>query len=167
MNPLPARIDIKLKNIAGIMKRRELTISVCESCTGGMLGALLTRRPGSSGYFKGGIIAYANTVKEAFGVRRATLIRCGAVSEMTAREMACIAREKLKSDIGVGITGIAGPEGGSKEKPVGLVYIAISAARIEQVKDFLLKGRRNDIRRKACERALDIIIGYLLEDRGV
>ncbi|OGC43142.1 hypothetical protein A2Y85_01260 [candidate division WOR-3 bacterium RBG_13_43_14] len=152
---------MKLKTLANILKSRNLTMSVCESCTGGMLGSMITSLPGSSFYFAGGIIAYSNAVKEKFGIQHRILLRYGAVSKQTAGEMAKIARQQLMTDIGIGITGIAGPDGGSKGKPLGLVYIAISSHDTVRIERYLLKGRRNEIRHKACDKALDMIIDQL------
>ena len=107
-------------------RARSLTVGLAESCTGGMLGERLTAIPGSSDVLRGGVIAYANAVKQsALGVRKATLESAGAVSEETAREMAAGARARLAADIGIGITGIAGPGGGTPDKPVGQVWIAV------------------------------------------
>jgi nicotinamide-nucleotide amidase len=156
-----AIIMTRLRSLASLLKFGNLTVSVCESCTGGMFGSILTSLPGSSGYFYGGIIAYSNASKEKFGVRPAILLRHGAVSKKTAREMANSARELLMTDIGVGITGIAGPGGGSKNKPVGLVYIAISFHDSGQVKRHILKGSRGQIRQKACVKAMDMLIERL------
>ena len=158
------KINRKLKKIADILKKKHMKITISESCTGGMLGAMITSIPGSSAFFSGGIIAYSNAVKEQFGVSGKTLAHYGAVSVQTAREMASSIRDKMNSDIGIGITGIAGPGGSTKKKPVGLVYIALSTKKIEQVKQFIFNGRRSMIRRQACEKALDIIVDYLVND---
>ena len=119
--------DISLpKVIAGLLTQKQLTLAVAESCTGGLLSHLLTNIPGISANFVGGIVAYDNRLKtELLGVDPDTLRKYGAVSRETAREMAWGVRSKLKADIGIGITGIAGPGGGSREKPVGLVYISL------------------------------------------
>ena len=156
-----AGIIKQIRSLARILKEEKFTIAVCESCTGGMLGSLITSLPGSSGYFYGGIIAYSNMAKKKFGVRRATLLRYGAVSEQTAREMAKAAKNQLNTDIGIGITGIAGPGGGVKGKPVGLVYIAFAFEKIEHVVRCVLKGSRDQIRFQACTRALDVTLEQL------
>jgi len=115
------------QELAGMMLANGWTLAVAESCTGGGLGAALVAKPGASGYFLGGIQAYANSVKVALlGVSEQELGRHGAVSEPVARAMAEGARTRLGSDFGVGITGIAGPDGGSEAKPVGTVFIACS-----------------------------------------
>ena len=111
----------------GIAYSTNKTIATAESCTGGLIGDRLTNVSGSSSYFKGGIVAYSNAVKEeAVGVSKATLESVGAVSEETALEMARGVREKLNADIGISTTGIAGPTGGTEEKPVGLVFVGLS-----------------------------------------
>ncbi|KPJ74439.1 hypothetical protein AMJ52_00590 [candidate division TA06 bacterium DG_78] len=146
------------KAVGKLLTKRKVTIAVCESCTGGMFGSIITGIPGSSKYFLGGVIAYSNYVKVKFvGVQQKTVKKYGAVSAETAREMATRIRKKLKSDIGIGITGIAGPTGGTKKKPVGLVYIALSLRRKIVIKQFLCKGMRETIRKKACKEALSLL----------
>lgn len=117
-----------LASVVGkLLKDRKETVTVAESCTGGGLGAILTETPGSSEYFLGGIIAYANQVKiSQLGVNREDLEKYGAVSEIVAQQMALGVQTKLQSSYGISITGIAGPDAGSPEKPVGLVYIGIA-----------------------------------------
>jgi nicotinamide-nucleotide amidase len=120
--------DDTLASVVGqLLIQSNQTLSVAESCTGGGLGAMLTQVSGSSHYFKGGMIAYANEVKQAFlGVKQADLEQLGAVSSVVAQQMAQGVRKKLGTDWGIGITGIAGPGGGTEEKPVGLVYIGLA-----------------------------------------
>jgi nicotinamide-nucleotide amidase len=112
--------------IGEILKERSLNISVAESCTGGYIAHKITSVPGSSDYFPGGIIAYNNSIKQQhLGVQQQTLDRLGAVSEETVIEMASGVRQRFNSDIGLATSGIAGPGGGTPNKPVGLVWIAI------------------------------------------
>lgn len=125
------------------LTERGKTLAVAESCTGGGLGAFLTSVPGSSSAFLGGVISYANEAKTALlGVSPATLSEHGAVSEQCACEMAEGARQRLGSDFALSITGVAGPDGGTSEKPVGLVYIGLaSAAGVKAVKNQFVGGR--------------------------
>jgi nicotinamide-nucleotide amidase len=114
--------------IAGLMRKKGLSLSIAESCTGGLLGNRITDISGSSDFFAGGIIAYSNEIKKSLlGVNPETLQKYGAVSPETAREMAAGIRKKMATELGLSITGIAGPGGGSEEKPVGLVYIGLSS----------------------------------------
>lgn len=116
--------DIEIA-IGKILKDKKLTLSCAESCTGGYLAHMITSVPGSSSYFLGGIVAYDNLVKtNALGVKGETILAHGAVSEQTVREMAVNVRLKLGTDIGVATSGVAGPHGGTEEKPVGTVWIA-------------------------------------------
>lgn len=155
-----------LKRVSRTLITRGLTLSVCESCTGGMLGCMITSRSGSSAYFFGGIIAYANTVKKRLvGVRSRTLLASGAVSSRTAREMAQRVRRLTGSDIGVGITGIAGPTGGTRSKPVGLVYVAAAGKNACLVKRFQFRGTRISIRKKACIGALQTLKALLYKGK--
>jgi nicotinamide-nucleotide amidase len=122
-----------------------------------MLGERITAIPGSSDVFLGGIIAYHNDVKtDALGVVAEDVARHGAVSEEVAREMATGVRDKLRADVGVSITGIAGPGGGSQEKPVGLVWIAVQAAEVK-ARRFHLIGDRGEIRQRAAQAALEMV----------
>lgn len=137
---------------------RGLRIAVAESCTGGLLGARLTAIPGSSAVVLGGVIAYSNEVKEALlGVSPETLGRVGAVSEEVAVEMAGGARQRLGAEIGIGITGVAGPGGGTPDKPVGLVWIAVNAEGKLRTHGSRLIGDRAEIRFRATQAALDLV----------
>lgn len=114
--------------VGSLLKQAQQTVAVAESCTGGGLGAFLTQVPGSSVYFRGGVISYDNQVKvELLGVSEADLAEHGAVSDPVAQQMAAGVRDRLKADWGLSITGIAGPDGGTESKPVGLVYLGIAA----------------------------------------
>lgn len=147
-----------LNQIAKTLIKRKLSLSVCESCTGGMLGTLITGEPGSSKYFCGGVIAYSNEVKQrVVGVRQATLRKYGAVSAEVAREMAQGVLKRFKADISISITGIAGPTGGTKKKPVGLVYFCVATRQHVAVENRVFKGSRNQIRKEACKKVLRLL----------
>jgi nicotinamide-nucleotide amidase len=149
--------------VAALLSARELTVATAESCTGGLVAARLTDRPGSSAYVLGGIVAYSNEVKESVaGVPHATLVDFGAVSAETALALADGARERVGADLGVGVTGIAGPGGGTTEKPVGLVWVAVSSADARIVRQTRLPGGRQDIRERATTLALHLLRRLLL-----
>jgi nicotinamide-nucleotide amidase len=146
-----------------------LTIATAESCTGGLLAARLTDPPGASEYVKGGIVAYSNEVKVAqAGVPEELIEAYGAVSEEVARALAEGARSRLGADVGVGVTGVAGPGGGSEEKPVGLVWLSVIAAvggrEREMTRSVNLPGGRSDIRDRASTVAMHLIRRTLLID---
>lgn len=137
-------------------ERRGLTIAVAESCTGGMLGERLTAVPGSSKVILGGVIAYANEVKiRQLGVSAELIVQHGAVSEAVARAMATGVRERLGAGVGMGITGVAGPDGGTPDKPVGTVWVAIDVEGEVVAIRGLLPGSRSEIRYRASQLALD------------
>jgi len=132
-------------------------LAVAESCTGGMLGERLTSIPGSSDVFLGGVIAYHNDVKRnVLGVRAEDIEHYGAVSERVALQMASGVREKLRADVGVSVTGIAGPGGGTAEKPVGLVWVAVHASEVK-ARRFHVGGDRAEIRQRAAQAALEMV----------
>ncbi len=157
--------------IADELRSRGMTIATAESCTGGLLAARLTERPGSSEYVKGGIVAYSNDVKTAqAGVAPELIERHGAVSLETAEALANGARERLGADVGVGITGVAGPGGGTEEKPVGLVWLSVSlpgpgGEAERSTRSVNLPGGRADIRDRATTVALHMVRRALLGDR--
>ncbi len=139
-------------------RARKRRLAVAESCTGGLLGARITAIPGSSDVFRGGVIAYANDVKtRQLGVEPELLERVGAVSEEVARAMALGVRRTLDADIGIGITGVAGPEGGSEEKPVGLVWIAVALGTETVASGVRFFGERNEIRMRSAQAALNLV----------
>ena len=141
-----------------------ITIGTAESCTGGLVGKTLTELGGSSGYYQGGIISYANTVKEqVLGVSPETLATYGAVSEETAKEMVEGVFRVLRTDYAIATTGIAGPGGGSQEKPVGLVYIGIGTPRGITVHKEIFIGDRASIRKSVAERAIQYVYKELIE----
>jgi nicotinamide-nucleotide amidase len=141
------------------LRQHNQTLAVAESCTGGWLGEMITEVPGSSDYFLGGIISYSNAVKiEQLGVSASDLDEHGAVSETVAMQMAQGVKQTLQSDWGISITGIAGPDGGSGTKPVGLVYIGIAepGGKVQAVKHQFSQSRgRNWVRRVSACSALD------------
>jgi len=139
------------------LRQLRKSIAVAESCTGGLLGAALTDVPGSSAYFLGGVISYADQVKlDQLRVPEATLRRYGAVSEETAAAMASGVRQLLHADIGVSITGVAGPDV-EGSKPVGLTFIGIAAA-VSMTKRFQWTGDRWDNRRRSVIAALELLV---------
>jgi nicotinamide-nucleotide amidase len=157
--------DDRLAAVVGaLLVKHRRTLATAESCTAGLLGAILTSVPGSSVWYRGGLIVYHDELKMAFaGVSAATLEAHGAVSEPVARELAAGARERCGADIGVGITGIAGPGGGSPEKPVGLVHLALQEGSDNLHWRLRLIGDRQMIRGRAVAVALDRLRRRLLE----
>lgn len=156
-------LEKRLENIVGeLLQSQSLTLSVAESCTGGLLGHRLTDAPGSSNYFVGGVVAYSYQAKEQIlGVRRDTLERFGAVSEQTALEMASGARRLFGSDLALAVTGIAGPGGGTPDKPVGLVYIALAASDRQVCQGYVWDGDRAGNKAYSARAALEILLDYL------
>lgn len=152
-----------LEEVLGlILKKRKLTMGLAESCTGGLIGDRITNVPGSSQYFMGGIVAYSNRIKEKIlGVKAQTLIKHGAVSAGTVREMALGARKIFNSGLGLSISGIAGPDGGSALKPVGLVFIGISGPKGGKVIEKRFLGPRRKIKEMAAQAALNELRLYL------
>jgi PncC family amidohydrolase len=148
--------------IGDILRERKLTLATAESCTGGLIGNLITDIPGSSDYFLGGIIAYAYGAKEnLLGVRHETLWQFGAVSRETVREMARGVRRVFAADIGISITGIAGPGGGMPNKPVGLVWVGLCTYDGEWSKSFNWDGNRVENKVSSAKAALQFIYDYL------
>ena len=138
--------------------REKRTLAVAESCTGGRISAKLTAIPGSSAYFLGGVVAYGNSLKQKLlDVPGRILSQKGAVSGECALAMAKGVRKRTRADVGLSITGIAGPSGGSKEKPVGTVFIAVASGKESRVEKFLLFGKRNQIQERAAYAALNML----------
>jgi nicotinamide-nucleotide amidase len=135
-----------------------LTVAVAESCTGGMVGSLITDQPGSSAYFAGGVIAYSDEVKrDELGVPAALLKRVGAVSGEVAQAMADGARARFETDLAAGVTGIAGPDSDGSNKPVGLTYIAIASSRGTASHEYRFTGDRWSNRRQAASETLRLL----------
>lgn len=146
------------KLLVHLLRERRLTLATAESCTGGLIAARITDVPGSSAVFLGSVVSYANEVKASMlGVPEAVLAKFGAVSEQTAAAMAAGARERLGADVAVSVTGIAGPDGGTPEKPVGLVYLHAIGPGGERRLTLDLPGDRETIRLRATVAALHLV----------
>jgi nicotinamide-nucleotide amidase len=156
-------VDIELLNkIYFELKKKKLTIATAESCTGGLIGNTFTNISGSSDYFERGIISYSNESKiELLDVPESILKEHGAVSKEVAIAMAEGVRKRSDVDIGISTTGIAGPLGGTKEKPVGLVFIAISTEKDIIFKKFIFTGNRLQNKESACNVALNMLLEIL------
>lgn len=159
-----ARERIALESLVGrLLTERKQTVATAESCTGGLIGARITSVHGSSAYYVGGVIAYADAVKfRELGVVRSDLEQEGAVSEMVARQMAVGVRDRFGADYGVAVTGIAGPSGGTEEKPVGLVYLAVAHGGGTEVRRHIFSGNRQTIREMTCITALHVLRSLLV-----
>jgi nicotinamide-nucleotide amidase len=146
------------RELGQLLRKGGLTISVAESCTGGMVGGLITDQPGSSAYFLGGVIAYSDQVKrDHLGVSSALLERVGAVSSEVAKAMAEGARSRFGTDLAVGVTGVAGPGSDGSNKPVGLTYIAVASANGTRARELRFTGDRASNRRQASVQALRML----------
>lgn len=151
--------------IVKMLAKRNLTIATAESCTGGILTSKLVNVSGASDVLKAGFVTYSNKAKhKLIDVQKTTLKKHGAVSEKTAREMAKGCAAKMKADVGVSVTGIAGPQGGTAQKPVGLVYIGCFVNGTTRVEELRLTGNRQKIRETAAAKALCLIRECLLEN---
>jgi nicotinamide-nucleotide amidase len=151
------------ERLQGICVGRGLTVATAESCTGGLIAEAITSVPGSSAYFLGGIVAYADAVKESLlGVPGSVLAAHGAVSAQVALAMASSARDRLGATLAVSVTGIAGPDGGSESKPVGLTYVGLAAGEGTDVRKFVFGADRATNRSAATTAALE----WLIESAG-
>jgi nicotinamide-nucleotide amidase len=153
-----------LEGVVGrTLRERGLTLATMESCTGGLLASTITDVPGSSGYFKGGLVSYATEMKLAWGVSREVIEAYGVISAECAREMARVARERLSADVGIGVTGVAGPEE-QEGKPVGTVHIAVDDGRGEaRVVSYQFAQSREMVKRRAVTTALSLLRRTLAE----
>lgn len=150
------------KKIAFTLIKQKKTLALAESCTGGLLGHTLTNLPGASQFLYLGLIAYDNSAKiKLLGIPPALINKHGAVSAEIARKMAINVRKLLKTDLGLSITGIAGPSGGTAAKPVGLVFIALSSSKKDLVKSFHFKGTRLSIKNQAVQAALKSLLSIV------
>ena len=151
-----------LDSVSNLLKEKHLTVAIAESCTGGLVSHTLTNISGSSDYFDCGIISYSNdSKKELLSVSEDVITKYGAVSEQVAKEMAEGVRKRSNVDIGISTTGIAGPTGGTKEKPVGLVYIAISTSENTIVKKYQFSGDRLQNKENTCKATLEMLFEFL------
>ena len=148
--------------IGGLLRERGLSLAVAESCTGGLAGHRITNVPGSSDYFIGGIVAYSYEAKVGLlGVSWNTLEKKGAVSRETVIEMARGARSALDSDIGMAVSGIAGPGGGMPGKPVGLTWIGLCVKDFEEAWSYVWDGDRIQNKEHSAEQLLQLLVDYL------
>lgn len=139
-----------------------LTVATVESCTGGLIGHLITEVPGSSAYYVGGFVTYSDAQKrEAVGVGDEVLAAHGAVSAQVAMAMATGGRMRTGADLAVSVTGIAGPDGGTPQKPVGLTYVAVADADGTEVRRFIWGGDRSDNKRRSAAAALELLLERL------
>ena len=154
---------VELANrIQSIMLERGLTLATAESCTGGLIGYALTEVSGSSGYYVGGLISYSNEMKKQhLGVGAATLEKHGAVSAQTCVAMAHGARERYRADVGIAVTGIAGPDGGTDTKPVGLTYVGVADADGNDVRRHVWAGDRHSNKVDSADAALRLLLERL------
>ena len=146
------------EKLVALLKAQGLTCATAESCTGGGVGSAITAVPGSSAVFAGGVISYSNDVKrDVLGVSSDILQNVGAVSSETAAQMAAGARRLLKTDLAVSLTGIAGPDGGSEEKPVGLVWFGLATKDDVRTEKCIFRGDRAQVRAQAITHALGML----------
>lgn len=150
--------------IMKVVSKKDITLAVAESCTGGLLGSYITSVPGSSKCFKGGIISYSNEAKiSVLKVNRSIISEYGAVSKQCAEAMAINVRKIFDSDYGISITGIAGPDGGSEEKPVGTVWLAYADRFGVDAVLCNFKGDRENIRNSAVDKAINILYSKIFD----
>lgn len=144
------------------LRAQGLSVATAESCSGGLIAHRITNVSGSSAYFPGGVVSYSNEAKmEILGVKGASLEAHGAVSETVAREMAEGVRQRFRADLGLAVTGIAGPTGGTEDKPVGLVYMALASPGKTQVNQCRFSGSREEVKAQTAEGALVLLLEFL------
>ena len=156
---MPGALVALAERLQGVCLGRGIRVAVAESCTGGLVASTITEVPGSSGYFLGGVVSYADTAKAALlGVPNATLAGHGAVSAQVAVAMAAGAQARFGAGLAVSITGVAGPDGGSEAKPVGLTYVGLASGAGVEVRRLQLSGDRAGNREAAARAALEWLI---------
>lgn len=163
---MPAPTDDELldlaRRVAAVCRQRAVRLGAAESCTGGLVGHVITEVPGSSDYFAGALVTYANEIKVGLAdVPESVLAAHGAVSAQVAKAMADGARQRLGVDLAVAVTGVAGPDGGSDAKPVGLTYVAIADADGDDVRRFVWDSDRTGNKRLSAAAALELVIDRL------
>ena len=162
MPSLQLNISSLAKKLVSISAEKQVTFGTAESCTGGLISAFVTDIAGASAVFFGGIVSYDNSIKKnLLGVRAQTLVEKGAVSPETAQEMSLGALRALQVDYAVAVTGIAGPGGGTAQKPVGLVYISTASQNEVTVTENHFSGTREEIRLQTVEKALSLLIAAI------
>ena len=165
-------LDIVTQRVVKYMKDKGLTLSTAESCTGGLVSASVTSVSGASAVYKGGVCSYSEEIKmSVLGVSEQTLERYSVYSEQTASQMSEGVMRLMKTDAAIGITGIAGPDGGTEQKPVGTVYVSVRYKDREQVRDLALykeyeKLDRNTVRYLAATRSLEMLLELMMKDEG-
>lgn len=156
------QVDVQ---VGDLLKDGSLSLAVAESCTGGLISHKITNVPGSSDYFERAVVSYSNRSKlELLDVKEDTLYDHGAVSEAVAAEMAEGVKELAGTEAGLSTTGIAGPGGGTEEKPVGLVYVGIAVEETTRIKKFLFQGDRWENKESAATKALESLVAFLSEE---
>ena len=153
----------EMVELQDILRKSGQTITTAESCTGGLIASMITEIPGSSDIFKGAVITYSNEVKEReLNVKKETMITHGAVSEQTVKEMLQGAIDRFDADYAVAVSGVAGPTGGTKNKPVGTVVVgAITKKTDEDIQRYLFSGNRKEIQVQAAKHALKKIFKFI------
>jgi PncC family amidohydrolase len=152
------------EELGELLRTKSMTLAVAESCTGGLVSDMITNVPGSSMYFLAGLVTYSNDSKiDLLGVSRETLESYGAVSEQVVIEMARGVRKTTGADIGAAVTGIAGPDGGTEQKPVGLIYFAVDDGKAILADRAFLSGDRREVKRSSTRRLIEIIVKSLRE----
>lgn len=151
-----------LTTLAQLLTEQNATLSTAESCTGGLIGHLITNVSGSSSWYQGGVVSYSNELKmQVLGVKAATLERVGAVSEAVAEQMAKGAREAFHTTYAISVTGIAGPGGATVDKPVGLTYIGVATAETAVVRRYVWQGSREGNKQSSANAALELLHSVL------
>jgi PncC family amidohydrolase len=151
--------------VGELLSKRGMRLAAAESCTGGLIGHMLTNVAGASAYYMGSVIAYANEAKiRLLGVSQVTLEKYGAVSSETVIEMARGVRNTLGADIGISVSGIAGPGGGTADKPVGTVWIGLSSPQQEYSRHYLWSGDRLAVKEQSAQAALSMLVEYLQQE---